>query len=227
MKEYELENGKRLFALKKGISFLFPSEISRGFAYGGIRKIECGGFKKESTKNGRILYRILSGKGWIASLYEGGGSRNWKGFGSNRMNQQEYLCQEAGGISLAEATSNGGGCWVEFWIFPAVCPFEKDTGRPQFPIPEEVALSPLAYCRSCHQWILNPVWSKEFHCWTCPSCHKSLCGDPLEPAIACWSCQRKDDGKGCFYVSEARNKRQPCEQFLEKEEEHTWKEWMR
>lgn len=228
MKEFELENGSRLFALKENISFLFPPEIGRGASYGGVRKIICGGYKKEKTANDRTLYRIFPGKGWVASLYEGGGSKGWKGWGSSSWNQQKYLCQEAGGVSFAQATSNGGGCWIEFWIFPVSCPFEKDTGRPQFPVPEEVALVPLTYCRSCGKWILNPVWSKEFYCWTCPSCRKSLSGDPLESAIVCWSCQRKDgDVKGCPYVSEARNIRKSCAQFLEKKEEHIWKEWMR
>ena len=224
MRENYLENGKYLFAIR-GVSFLFPPEIGRGAACGGSRKVECGGYKKESTSNGRILYRIIPGQGWIASLYEGGGSKSWKGLGSSRMNQQEYLCQEAGGVSLAEATSNGGGCWIEFWIFPASCSYEKDTGRPQFPIPEVVALTPLVYCRSCYKWILNPVWSKEYYCWTCSSCSKALNGEPFKPAIVCWSCQRRDGDKGCFYVSEARNRREPCDQFLEKKEEHLWKEW--
>jgi len=106
MKMYLLEDGNVLYDLGK-LLVLSPFKLEE--------REECGGWQETTTKKGRRMIVLLPGKGYYTGIYCGSGDRGW----NNWDNDQVAVAHHSAAIfSFAAATSHGGGCWIEFWIYP-------------------------------------------------------------------------------------------------------------
>jgi len=130
MKQYNLENGKILYDLQGKLLILSSCEL----AFGYRKYSKVGGWKKRTTKKGRILIELLSGDDYLVVFREGSMDRGWckwREFETKLRHSRDDV------FGFATATSNGGGCWVEFIVYPKSIQ-QQDGYRPKL---ESLSLS--------------------------------------------------------------------------------------